>query len=528
MPIAIPGSRLGRIMMLFLAAILVPNPSAAQQQIFNESINLGTGNGTVSYQRIVTLETCIVAAKFTYHYTLTQDGGFVYHPAAGGQISIAGFFNIISGSPGPLPESHCPANTNSTSAHLTPLLEKNYQVYIYLKNGGINAAYVPGTFGYINPKYVVASVLYAPPGSKSTAVYTNSTTVSSTISITQTFISSTTVSSSTQTLSGIPSPTGVLAWFNGTSTTTSSTTETQQSQTTDSVTTTLTTSNGLTVPGAVSDYVGLDHDYDLIKVWINPVLLFTVYNTSIAGETNIGWWGYGSSALDPTAPVDIWDIPVGCLNGDFPQTDSACAAPLGAFARSWAANENWPSGEGPGLTQSDLNNILAVDPWGKCTPNNPVGSTACPTYSTGFVLPNFSLSDQSQLPYIQPLPGGQPAPHSYGVSTTNAATNTSETKETSSQTWGYEDAQVGTGFLSAFKSTLSFSQTLTSSYEFSIALTKSSVMTGTANIIGPACVGNPCNPSYPPNSITFGTGTAFDVFVDGRFGTFAFLPAAYN
>ena len=282
------------------------------------------------------------------------------------------------------------------------------------------------------------------------------------------------------------------------------------------------------MPGPASDYIGLDHDYDLIEVWINPVMLFTVYNTTIAGETKIGWWGYGSSALDPTAPIDIWSIPAGCLNGDFAQTLSACAAPLGAFQRTWAASENWPSGQGPGLTQTDLNNILAADPWGRCTPNDPVGSTACPTYSTGFLFPNFSLSDQTELPYVQPLPGGQPAPHSYSVSTTNAQTQGSSTTVTNSQTYGYEDAVARTGFLSAFSSTLSFSQTITTSYSYNATLSTTNTTTGTANITGPACVGNPCNPSYPPSPITFGTANAFDVFIDARFGTFAFLPAAYN
>lgn len=78
--------------------------------------------------------------------------------------------------------------------------------------------------------------------------------------------------------------------------------------------------------------------------------IIEVHETMMAGETQIGWWGYGSSSLAPTAPVDIWPILAGCLNGDFPRTESACPAPLGAFQRSWAANENWLSG--PALAES--------------------------------------------------------------------------------------------------------------------------------------------------------------------------------
>jgi hypothetical protein len=516
-----------RFAFFLLATTLITLSSAAQQQIFNVTVNVGTGNGTLTYQEVVTQVTCLVDAKLTRHFTRINDGSFVYHPTTSPQIPMPGAFTLISGSPGPL-KSTCPSN--GIIGHPLTLLQKNYQIYAYAQTTGLNsiaAAYVPGTFGYINPKYVVASVLYAPPGSKSTASYTNSTSVSNTTSLQSSFTSSTTVSSSTQVLSGVPTPTGVLAWLSGTSKTTSSTTEMQQSQNSSSVTATLATSSGLTIPGPASDYIGLDHDYDIIELWINPVLLFTVYTTSISGETKLGWWGYGSSALDPTAPIDIWSIPVGCLNGDFPTTSSACSPALNAFQRPWAVNEHWPAGQGPGLTQADLNTILSADPWGRCTPNDPIGSTACPTYSTGFVLPNFSLSDQTELPYTQPLPGGQPAPHSYSVSTTNAATQTSGGTVTHSQTFGYEDAQVGTGFLSGFSSTLSFSQTLTWSYTYSSSLTKSSTSTGTATITGPACAGNPCNPSYPPNAPTYGTAAAVNMFVDSRFGTFAFLPAAY-
>lgn len=512
------------VVTVFVVTVAFTAVPAVAQIIYHESINLGV-NGTVNYLNALTnpSPTCYTNnGKTKVTYQINTYYSYVYVPPSGSQVSIPGSFHHISGSPGAIRGSTCPANQ---SGGTITFLAKNYQIYVY--TGGLNAAYVPGTFGYINPKYIVASVIYAPPGSRSTAVYTNSTSVSNTTTISSSFTSSTTVSSSTQTLSGVPTPTGVFAWINGTSKNTSSTTETQQSQNSSSVTATMATSNGLTAPGPASDYVGVDHDYDLIKVWINPVMLFTVYNTGLSGETKIGWWGYGTSALDTTAPVDIWSIPVGCLNGDFPETESACAPALQAFQRPWANNENWPSGQGPGLTQTDLNTILSADPWGKCTPNDPVVSTACPTYTSGFVLPNFSLSNQSELPYTQPLPGGQPSTNSYGVSTTNAATQTSGSTVTNSQTFGYEIAQTGTGFFSGFSSTLSFAQTLTWSYAYSTSLTTSNTMTGTANITGPACVGNPCNPSYPPSSLTFGTAAAFDVFVDARFGTFAFVPAAY-
>jgi hypothetical protein len=395
----------------------------------------------------------------------------------------------------------------------------------YLQAEGSLGTVTPLTAGYINPKYVVVGVVYAPPGSQSYVNYTNSTTVSSTLDTTQTFTSGTTYSVS------VTTPGGLFGFLGGTRTTTESETLTQQSQDSKSVTASYTDTSALQLygPGSnnncgtlANDYIGVDHDCDLIKVWINPVMLFTVGSNGIP----IIWNGYGSSELDTTAPIHIVDILVGCLNGDLAASDSRCAPPLGEFQRTWAASENWPTGQGPGLTQQDLNNILAADPWGNCVPNSPIGSSVCPTYTTpGFVLlpPQFTLSDQENIPYRQ---GG--AGTAWTVSTTSSTTQGQESKTTFSQTWGYEDSFKGSGFLSGIEAKLSQSQTLTAAYEVENKTTVSNTFTGVANITGPACSGNPCNPAYPPSAQTYGEATEFDIFVDNFFGTFAFVPAAYN
>lgn len=192
-------------------------------------------------------------------------------------------------------------------------------------------------------------------------------------------------------------------------------------------------------------------------------------------------------------------------------------------------NENWPSGTGPGLTQTDLNNILAADPWGECKPTSPVGSSACPTYtdeSGNFVLlpPQFSISDQENVPYSQAEPGTA----TYTISTTSSNTQGEESKTTFSQTFGVEDAFTGTDFLKGFGASVSESETLTWMYEVNNSTTVGNTVTGTASITAPACNGDPCNPTYPPNPLTFGTGTEFDIFVDNFFGSFVFVPSSYQ
>lgn len=378
--------------------------------------------------------------------------------------------------------------------------------------------------GYINPKYIVVAVVYAPPGSNSNVDYTTTNLVSSTHTVTHTFSGSVTISVS------VGTPGGLFAFLGGTRTASFSNTLTQQSQDATSVTASFTNTSTLKLfgPGPnnncgpeANDFIGVDHNCDIIKVWVNPVMLFT-----LTGPSSVQWNGYGSSELDTVAPIHIVDVLVGCLNGHLAASDSRCTGPLGEFQRTWAANENWPAGEGPGLTATDLSNILAADPWGQCAADAPIGSSSCPTYSTpGFVLlpPQFTLSSQSNVPYHQ---GSSQT--GWSVSTTSSTTQSQESKTTHSQTYGIEDAFNGTGWLSGFSEKVGVSRTVTTSYEVQNSTTVSNTFTGVANITGAVCNGNPCNPVYPPSPQTYGEATEFDIFVDNFFGTFAFVPAAYN
>jgi hypothetical protein len=102
-----------------------------------------------------------------------------------------------------------------------------------------------------------------------------------------------------------------------------------------------------------------------------------------------------------------------------------------------------------------------------------------------------------------------------------------ESKSSYSQMYGIEETFSGSLFITAFSATLSTSNTLTWQYEQNNTTTVSGTFSGMANITGPACTGDPCNPPYPPSTQTYGTATEFDIFQDTFFGTFAFLPAFY-
>lgn len=214
------------------------------------------------------------------------------------------------------------------------------------------------------------------------------------------------------------------------------------------------------------------------------------------------------------------------MNGDIAANDSRCAPPLGEFQRTWAAGENWPAGQGPGLTPADLNNILAADPWGHCMPNSPVGSSACPTFSTDgtFTLlpPQFSISDHRDVSYHQ-----GDVHTGFTVNTGTSTTQSQDSQTSFSQTFGVESAFTGSGFFTGFGANVSTSRTLTWKYEVNNSTTASTTSIGQASITPPACNGNPCMPAYPPIPVLYGTGTAVDIFIDHFFGTFVFVPSAY-
>src|SRR5256885_16189156 len=106
--------------------------------------------------------------------------------------------------------------------------------------------------------------------------------------------------------------------------------------------------------------------------------------------------------------MDVIGVYVGCLNGVFSQTycNSQYQTP---FARNWASVEDWPSGEGPGLTSSDLQNILAADLYGQCRGGSAVGPCVCPSPDS----PRISLTQNQDMQYQQPHPAGKLYPPRY-------------------------------------------------------------------------------------------------------------------
>ena len=370
-------TRISSFVVLLAIAGLFSTLAAAQTY----TANLGTNLGDISYSLSQETFNCqyttgggyIVPAQYTYlFYTNITYQNSAVTPSINQSM---GSFTDIVGSPGPNAGTNdsCPANTTNSVTYKG----STYTAYF----DGVTAyVEIPG---YINPKYVVTGILYAPPGSASFAKYTNSNLVSSTVTTKNSFGTSYSL-----TTADLLSGSGVLPYKLGTIDTSSkvSNSYTQATTTTDSTAVTIQTTSSYshTAAGPVCDYCGVDHDYDLIAVWLNPVQLYTVWGiNNLAGKITetIQPNGYGFSTFD-TPGLDVYYVYAGELNGDLPMRSSTCCGSTSAFARSWAGASNgftYASGQGPALTAQDQLNILLTDPFWNCTYKSPVGDAVdCP------------------------------------------------------------------------------------------------------------------------------------------------------
>ncbi|HEV2399020.1 MAG TPA: hypothetical protein VGS27_18890 [Candidatus Sulfotelmatobacter sp.] len=482
----------------------------------NQSISLGANIGTLNYTLKTSTGTCQ-----GFKYNIDHYYNFVFNSVSSVGISQPlgqdAWFYYLNGRY----SQYC-----TTGGVGFTYAGKGYTIVVNPNPGGPNSTItIPG---YVNPKYIVLGVIYAAPGSKSYVDYLNSNLVSSTVTTKNSYASSYKESNAIITTSSI------FAWKNGSLDTSAkaSSSYTQSTTTTDATAVTVqkTTSNDVKVSGPVCDYCGVDHDYDLIAVWVNPVRLYTLTNGGIVQPN-----GYGFSTFDQPG-TDVWYVYAGELNGDTAMRTSTA----NEFARAWAGSSNgfqYASGDGPALTAQEEQNILKFDPYFNCTYKSPINDAVdCPEPPDST---RFTQSTNASFPYQQPIPGGQPIQKTYSWSYTNTDTQGVDVSVTDSQTYALESTFSGKIFGYGYQATHSQEWTNSYTYETSSQFTNSNTSTSTASITGPACndVGGACSPMYPPpNAYTpftctalslatsFGQGDNMYIYQDNLFGTFLVEP----
>lgn len=412
-------------------------------------------------------------------------------------------------------------------------------------SSAVAQAQFTGVQGYINPKYVVVGVTYAPPGSNSSVTYANTTSVGNTAQLTNSFQSDVGYSVSVSGSVGAAIPAGQATCSLLTPacvklTFTESTDYTQGS--TSSQTNTISKSSTLTyLTGGTPTFAPVNDDNDYVWIWINPELLTSYSPPSGSVPAELEFNGY---LLDPNDPVsglpppsgqytgepDVVEMQVGCLNGDINCGRSTISwangvqgpgsyVVSGPLERSWASATNgyqWPAGEMPNLTFNDVCQIINSDPLAY-TPSQ------CPTQNDYTLLNSLPAGTTSDGRFTEESVGN-PIQYPVGAPTEqyNATqTDTSSVAQGASQ--GFKEAfsvqeQFGVNWFDIFSSTTTMEQSLTLTWNDSWlnTLTTTKTLTDAFSVKGP--------PDPPP---LYDGPIEFLAYQDNLFGTFIFVPVDY-
>jgi hypothetical protein len=477
-----------RIMRFCCLTILIACTASAALGQTQKSVSMGT-YGTLSYTATETAVSCGPSSgslTITGSYERWTDTGFVYHDPSGATHSLTGTATYILrvGT-----EPTCPQSGGATVA----LSGSDYTIdFTPTTNGGGSASFqlVPGS---ITPKYMVLAVVYAPPGSKSSVDYGTSTMMGSSVSISNSFNNSNSLSIS---IGGSASIFG-----NGGSVTgTASTAFSQEEDSSTSIDISKTSSNDTVVPGPQSDAVGVDHDYDTIYIWLNPVVTLGF----VPGGT-ISQGAFSYDMTDPCLCMDVISLQVAQLKNPALITDPTT---LHYLARTWA--QNLVNGSSPGLTNADLLQIAQADPFVA----NPSYTLTLQTQSDGSVCSTdqrFCSADNQDIPYEPPAPGGQPSTNKGSLQ--YSKTTTEGTGSTYTEQVGFSlDIKATVGFIAQLNTELKAMSNLTWTQKFSSTNTQKTGQTASWSVTGPAASANYTGP------------TLFDVFTDNVYGTFMFYP----
>ncbi len=363
---------------------------------------------------------------------------------------------------------------------------------------------VTGTYApqgvVVYPRYVIVGVTYAPPGPQSFVTYSASGTVGTTLTSNNSFNSTTTASVST---SGSGS---LLGFSGGKATATVSTTLKQTSSTSNSTTLSVQNTSTTKTAGPSNAYAPVDHDYDIIWVWLNPVAQYVVTTTP---TNSVQFEGFGFDMADePTA--DVWPVYVGELNGHFAMEAGTSAE----FTRAWAANGKYfPAGDGPAITAADYANMLAADPFTNSAYSFSVNSSSNPVTTTDG---RFSLASSAQgaVQQVDYVPG---VTTTYSLATSNSSTTGSSAQHSFSTTFSVDVSFASNALFLGFASDLKASEMLTWTHTQGSSVTTSTLYSNALSVSGPCTTPAGCSPAYTGPSI-------FDIYQDNVWGTFYFDP----
>jgi len=421
----------------------------------------------------------------------------------------------------------CPG-TNETTSFNSISTDNLYHVYVTGTVGSVLA------LGYVNPKYAILGVTYAPPGGAASYVsYATTDFVGNTSSISSSISTSYTESVSITEGSCGGGPGAILGVSGGACVTESASSGyTQTSGSSKTITINKQGTTTLKTPGVPNVYSPIDHDYDIVWLWLNPVATFSAPVTNTPTSGTVTWTGYAYDYNDPLHILDVYPILVGYLNGDFGTytcngvVGTVDCEDAGVLARSWVTTQKFAPGQGPGITPSDYPNILAADPFAQ-NPNYLItlaaGSNPPTTTDGRFTLSETNNTTPETYSYVQAglnSTTGQNQMYQDQYSTTTTLGETSSF--TYMQGFGLEEKFTANFFGATAQ--YDFKQNWNFSWENSSqgSITNTTTQLNSLSITSPPCPATvaPCIPQYTePHE--------FAVYQDNLYGTFAFWPDPY-
>jgi hypothetical protein len=288
-------------------------------------------------------------------------------------------------------EANAQSMTSSSGGELCVTLAKGTTLtgdfyILYNDPSGVASYIFYGTAATANvvgqPKYAIVGMFYAPPCSSgksaSSVVYGSSNQLKVDNSLTNEFTQSESVAlSGSVALGDIPITIGstlTYGWSAGTTTGTD-------------VAVTTSSSESYTIDGCLG-VDGINHIYDIIWVWLDPVV---PYYLPTSTSSDIFVLGIGSDPRDPvshqTSAPDVVALSVtqiqkliAVLNADqtpTPTNTGISASTLQELQRTWDTTWVTNSGgePGPGLVAADYEDILNADPFVANPSFNPASST---------------------------------------------------------------------------------------------------------------------------------------------------------
>lgn len=435
-------------------------------------MNLSLNGGTLSWTATYSTPTCgqypnlsqfdqynYTNFVYTYNYPSTFNAGEEI-PVT---INLIGSTGYIYNSPGP---PYCPSN-GPQPASGTPLMDSTnfYRVsFMPTADGNGTASMESFAEGGVGPSFVILATIYAPPNPGGTNAfgpsyvdYTNTTELGTATTFVNSF-----QQAYTYTASG-----GAFGIGSSLSSGYS-----QKNESSNAISVNQTTSLSNKYPGLEpAETVGLNHDNDIILLWINPAInctdeqAWTVVPIPAAVQCLV--YDPKMAPGDPDDPeMDIVQLPIGWLDGDYPMNQDV---------------QNILSAHG--ITSADYPTLLAADPYESCQ-----DSISCVQNTVGLDAP-LGNSVQYSAVYEKTSTNGEDVTDSHTLSYTLSG---------------------GSSFENIWNMTIKNQYTLTWTNEWSATTTADVGQTATITINEPS--GNYSGP------------TQFAVYKDNVYGTFMSYP----